>query len=423
MIHTHLKPLTLAVVLCTLGSPSLATPAFAANLNEEVTVTPAKTISPKEEETLSAAGVKVLRHIAQARADISNKEIDGAKTELGQTRKLLDIIQAAMPTTEVKDRIWIAKKHLEYQDSQEVLPDLLPIYTSLDELTEIMPVDVAKQHLDKAKEHLKSGDKAKAKESLEATAAALQYTEMDLPLSATRQLVARAESDLNQEKADSADKALKAAEDSVVYLSMDIEQPLFTAKALLWQTVLDLDAGDKDLAKSDLQGAIGYLEAAGQSGDQASRDASGQILAQARQLQKDLEGGSDISEHVRHLWERTHALADRSMEYISAGWDRYRAESPLKSELIEAKLHLSNARIDLFTGHEAASAGEELSTAMGYLDQAVEKAKQGAADDGYQKRVTDIRSSVQALGKDPASAGESRYVELQQELGSLIRLL
>jgi hypothetical protein len=413
MLHTRLKPVTVAVAICTLGAPLLASPVSAANLNEEVTVTPAKTITPKEEATLSAAGVKVLRHIAQARADIRNKKIDEARTQLGQTQKLLDIIQAALPTSEVKDRIWIAKKHLEYENTEEVLPDLLPIYTSLDELTDCMPVEAAKEHLDK-------GDKEKARESLEATAAALQYTEVDLPIGTTRQLVAQAEADLSKDKPGGADKELKAAEDSVVNLSMNIEQPLFTAKALLLQTVLDLDSGDQELAKSDLQGAIAYLETAGQSADEATRDAADKMLVQTRQLQKDLEGGSDISTHVRQLWERTHVLADRSMEYINARWSRYGAESPLKSELIEARLHLANAKIDLFTGHELASAGQELSAAMGYLDKAVEKAGQGS-DDSYQKRIAGIRNSVQALGQDPASAGEARYAELQRELGSLIR--
>ena len=86
----------------------------------------------------------------------------------------------------VKDRIWVAKKHMEYEDTQEVLPNLIPIYASLNDLVDVMPVEAATTYLDEAKEHHKWGDKEKAREALEATDAALQYAEVDLPPSTTR---------------------------------------------------------------------------------------------------------------------------------------------------------------------------------------------------------------------------------------------
>lgn len=61
-------------------------------------------------------------------------DVDKAKSELEQAEKLLDIIQAALPATKVKDRICVAKKHLDHADTQEVLPGLVPIYAGLDDL-------------------------------------------------------------------------------------------------------------------------------------------------------------------------------------------------------------------------------------------------------------------------------------------------
>jgi hypothetical protein len=326
-----------------------------------------------------------------------------------------------LPTTKVKDRIWVAKKHMEYEDTQEVLPDLIPIYTSLDELIDVMPTDTAKQHLDEAQDQLKSGDKEKAKQALEATSGALQYTEVDLPVGTTRQLVAQARADLKQEKPADADEALKAAEDSVVYLSVALQQPLFRAKMLLWQTLLDMRAGDTDAASSALQDAITYLTAASRSDDKATRDAAAEILAQARQLREDLEGGTDIAAGLRHLWEHTEALADRSVEYLADGWARYRAGSSLKSELIEAKLHLANARIDLFTGHEPARAADELRVARQFLDQAAETLQQQQSDAAYRQRIADLQQAVDQLSSDPAAGKEARYAGLQQQLHDMIR--
>jgi tetratricopeptide (TPR) repeat protein len=423
MMNMRIKPIVFAVTLCTIGPAILTAPVSAAAIQEELTFTQGKTITPREEEIISSAGVKVLRHIAQARLDIRNKDVDGVKQELDQADKLFDIIQTGLPTTKVKDRIWVAKKHLEYENTEEVLPDLIPIYSSLDELVDIMPTDVAKKHLDKVKSHLKAGDKEKAKQSLDAMAAALQYTEVDLPISSTRQLVAQARADLNREAMDEADNALKTAEDSVVYLSIADEQPLFTAKALLWQAVMDVDAGDIKLAKSDLQSAIEYLDIARQSDDKATRDAASQIIVRARELQSDLDSGADISSRVHHLWERTQAFADRSIEYMSAGWARYRSDSPLKSDLIEAKLHLTNARIDLFTGHETGMASEELLLAGRFLDKAAEVALQEKMQQNVQTQITSLQKDVSDLVSDPTAGQASSYDALQQQLRSMIRTL
>ncbi|MGD8629837.1 MAG: YfdX family protein [Gammaproteobacteria bacterium] len=430
MFKARIKPLAFAIVLAGLGPMLLSAPVSAAadqksaaTIQEKVTVKPGKTINPQEEAVISSAGAKVLRHIAQARADIQNKDIEGAKTALGQAEKLLNIIQSSVPTTTINDQIWVAKKHLEYEDTREVLPDLIPIYTSLDELVNTMPVDTAKKHLDQAKEQIKAGDSGKARKALEATAAALQYTEIDLPLGTTRQLVSRAKTALDKENPEEAANALKSAEDSVLILSAAIEQPLFTAKALLWQTVLDLEAANMDLANADLKGAIGYLEIASHSDKKSTRDAAGQILAQARDLQKDLDSGVDIGTRVRRLWEHAQALAERDVEYLATGWSRYRAESPLKSDLIEARLHLANARIDLFTGHESGKARNELEYARQLLDQAGEEANKQQTENSNKEQIADFQKSLSELATDPASARESNYASLQQQLGSMIQSL
>ena len=129
MSKPKLKSVVVAALIATIGTALVSAPVYAATIQEKVITTPGKTITPQEEVLISSSGGKVLRHIAQARADIHNKDADAAQTELDQADKLLAIIRAALPTTSVKDRIWVAKEHLEYEDTQEVLPDLIPIYS------------------------------------------------------------------------------------------------------------------------------------------------------------------------------------------------------------------------------------------------------------------------------------------------------
>jgi len=424
MSKPELKSVVTAILLAGAGPALLSTPLYADAIHEKVSVSPDKTISPSEEAVISSAGVKVLRHIAQARAGIHNKDAEAAQTELGQADKLLDIIHQALPTTSVKDRIWVAKKHLEYENTEEVLPDLIPIYSSLDELTDIMPVKAARQHLDQARAKLKAGDKAKAKKALEETDAALQYTEIDLPLGTTRRLVSQAETDLKNKKFDDADKSLKSAEDAVVFISVGIQQPLFSAKAALYQGVVAMDAGNDDLAKTDFQNAIDFLRAAKQSGDDTTREAAGQLLQEAQPLMADLEHGTTVSAGFHRLLERVQAYTDRSVEYLTTGWERYRAEGhPFKSDLIEAKLHLTNARIDLFTGQETDMARKELGKADKLLGEAAKAAGGDTAKGDYQQKIEKLRGSVDTLSARPDSGGLAQYTALEQQLDDMISVL
>jgi hypothetical protein len=426
MPSPKLKSVVIAVLIASMGTALVSAPLYAATIQEKVSVTPVKTITPREEAVISSAGVKVLRHIAQARADIHNKDTAAAQAELGQTEKLLDIIGEALPTTSIKDRIWVAKKHLEYEDTQQVLPDLIPVYSSLDEMMDIMPVKAARAQLDKARENLKAGDKAKARKALEATDAALQYTEVDLPLSTTKHLVAQAKADVEKKKLDEADKSLQAAEDSVVFISVGIEQPLFAAKAALYQGLVDLQAGNSDLAKTDLQNAIDLLTTARQSSDATTRDAASRLLGETQQVLADLNNGeSSVSAaHVHRLFERAQAYTDRAVEYLVTGWERYRAEGkPFKSDLIEARLHLANAQIDLFTGHEPEMAKKELDSANRFLDKAAEAAGEQANAGSHKKEIGDLQNSVKTLSDNPSSSELARYTSLQQQLDDMISAL
>jgi lipoate synthase len=126
-------------------------PVWAKSIEGEITVTPVKTVTPEEESVISSAAVKVLRHIVQARGDI--KEKARAKEELNKSLDLIDIIKASLPTAKVKDHIWVAKKHLDYESTEEVMPDMVPIYTALDEIEDLVPVKQAKKHLDEDKEY------------------------------------------------------------------------------------------------------------------------------------------------------------------------------------------------------------------------------------------------------------------------------
>ena len=394
------------------------------NIKEDVTVVPGRQITPQDEAVISSAAVKVLRHIASARGDLrgDKPKIAQAKGELDQSDKLLDIIQASLPTTRVKDHIWVAKKHLEYENTHEVLPDLVPIYSSLDELVNYVPTNNAKAHLDKAKQALEKGDKPKAAQHLQEANDALLYVEADLPLSVTRQLVTQARDALGKGDSKAADKVLRSVEENVVFISVSYQSPLIQAKSALWRASHDYILEDKSLAKSDLDQAVKYLEQAAQSDDQVTRQAAEKLVSDVRDLYQLIESGDKgLSERLVSALGRARALSERSVEYISTGWQRLRADDAGKRDLIEAKLQLAYARIDHFSSKDDAAAKVDLAEAKGYLDTAAKQVNAGARP--KVKEVTHLIDQIEKALQQEDSGHNNRlaFEQAETQLVNLIR--
>lgn len=412
------KPAVAAV----LAALVISAPVSASSVvKEQLTVAPGHRMTSQGETRISSNAVKVLRHIAAARGELQDDkpDIEKAREHLRQTEKLLDVIQAALPTTRVKDHIWVAQKHLEYEDTHDVLPDLAPIYSGVDELVSYLPTNQARGHLDAAKQALQQGDKPEASERLEAANDALLYVEADLPLSSTRHLVAQAQTALAKGDAKAADQALVAAEDNVVFVSISFQSDLTQAKAALWRAQQDYDLGDKAYAKADLAQAVAYLQQAAKSGDEVARKAAENLVAEVRDLQALIDAGDQGFEaRLESYWHRVKAISERSVEYLSTGWQRFRAEGAGKQELIEAKLQLAYARIDHFYAKNDAAAKVELAEAKGYLDAAARR-----SGDASREKLAYIAGQLEGLEKNLASSGKETFEQAEAQLSALIRQL
>ena len=417
-----LKPLVTALLIAVAaGGPAVAAPV----ISEKVAVAPGRQITPQDEVAISSAAVKVLRHIADARGDLrgARPDTEEAQAQLEQSEKLLEIIAAALPTTMVEDRIWVAKKHLEYEDTQEVLPDLVPIYASLDELVDYVPTAKAKAHLDQAKRALEKGDKPKATEQLQAAGDALMYVEADLPLGTTRRLVTEAKADLAKGDVKSAEQALVGAEDNVVFISISFDAPLTHAKAALWRAEQDYGLGEQDFAKADLNEAVKYLEDAAQTADKVTRKAVAKLVAEVRDVNQAIQSGQEgITTRLQSAWRRVEALSQRSAEYTSTGWQRLRADGAGKKDLIEAKLQLAYARIDHLYASDDAAAKVELAEAKAYLD----AASGAVVQPGRKHAVDDVSALVAGLDQalkdgDGAHSDAAAFHRAEHRLATLIR--
>jgi len=286
------KILLFAVVAVLAAGPVTAKEASkssAPEIIEDISVIPARIVIPEERAVLARAAAGILRHIADARGAIYEKNPKAALENLKKIDKQVSIIKAGRPVAVIKDHVWVAKKHLDYENSTEVAADLIPIYADLTALEDFVPVEQATKHLDKAREHLKKGDRQAAKEELAAVDEAMTYTEVDLPLAETEHQVARAREFLARNKLQDADKALKAAEDGVQVLSIGVEGPLVMAQRSLQRArknhVVQKDAA----ARSDLKNASAWIDRAEQSTDKGIREKAAELGASLKKLEQQLK--------------------------------------------------------------------------------------------------------------------------------------
>ena len=286
------QKIAITVIACLLAaSPAAAketgkTPN--SDINQEISISPARIVTPAQQEILSNAAASVLRHISDARGEIYAKNPEGAKKFLQKIDSLIQIIKDGRPVTKIIDHIWVAKKHLDYEDTEEVAADLIPIYSDLSDIEDFVPTDQARKKLKETRKSLKKGDKEAAKVELAAVAEAIIYDEVDLPLAETERQVALAREALNQNKFKDADLALQAAEDGVQFFSVSVEGPLGKAKGSFLQATKNYAAHEYDAVKAELKKAGNWIKRAEQSSDKKIRDGAASLEKSLQELKNKL---------------------------------------------------------------------------------------------------------------------------------------
>ncbi len=354
------------------GSFVVGTAVFAAGLQEKITIEPGRQISAADQAIISRSAANALRHIAEARVDIHNKNPANAKNELAQVRKLIDIIKSARPTSKVIDHIWVAKKHLDYKNTTEVGEDIIPIDVGLTEIEDLVPVEQARQHLKKARSHIKAGQRKAAREELDAVQDNLIYTEVDLPLASTEQAVIMAQGLLARNKPGEADQALALAEEGVQYLSVTIAAPLSQARKSIYRAMQNYAAKEYDKTRAELAVASGWLKKAATKADQSThkkithmdqllQTLSGKLSKKDKKAESSLDG----------LWHRIIALSEYEAEKIGLGHSRKPAPAnTIKKNLIDSKLDIAYAETAQLIDHDESGLVYNLKLARAALKRA-----------------------------------------------------
>jgi hypothetical protein len=394
--------------------------AWATGTDEKITVAPGKTVTSEEESEISLEAAQALFHIARAREAINRGNTDRALEDIKSSLTLMDTIKKALPTVRAKYYIKVAITHLSYEDAKDVMPDLMPIYTSLDAIEDIVPVNNTREHINKAKIHLQGGKKLEARKEFEIADELLIDTETDLPLAHTENQVIKAYGYLVNKEPEGANKALKAAEDGVRLIGVSIYSPIAKTSKIFHQSGRDYVAGRLEAVRAGLRQARFYLEEALKSGDAKVREEAGKLEKDIGVVEEQLEkGDKKIASQINGLWKRAKSLSERSVEYAFAKWDEMTARGKTKINLIEAKLHVAYADIYQYTTGQVEKVEAEIEKSESYLKKAA-----GHADDKTKVRLNGIGNELKEVRSDLKNkrAGiRARYEKIENDLSELIR--
>ena len=396
-----------------------------AQTQQSAGLVPYKSITPGVESAIERTRIRVLVHISRARSDIHGKDWARAQDEAAEAVRLTDSIRDDLSTVPAKDLIAIARKHLEYEPSQQVLrDDFPPIFASLNQVSVYLPTDKALLHVGKAEEHLQSDNKQKADRELALADKSLIVIEVELPLLRSQQYVVKAEGYLAARDAEKADAALQAAEQRAMALAAAMKSPLFLAKQNLWLAFRNYSTARGPEAKTYLERARYYLGMTAGSASALEKEEAGKLSQEIADLEKRLPNQGKAAESaLKMAFEKCEALAERSAAFLSAGLSE--VETTLKGEdnLIEARLHVAFAETYQVTVKEPDKAVKELDTAHTYLQKALAGDLAGPA---HRKIMGEVDRLLLDLKAAPGKSGtdvRERYDTAMEQLGDLIEEL
>jgi len=375
--------------------------------------------SVPSQEGMSAAATKVLHHIVEARGAIHRGEAKRAEQELHQALTLIDHIKTVRPATRVADHIWVAEKHLDYQEPHEVALDLIPIEVSLADLEEVVSARRAQRHLQDTKDHLGRGDAEAARKELKQLRESLAQTEVDLPLTSTEQHIGKAFALLAEGKAAGAEQALKEAEAGVQFVSLGKSIPLARARRALWQAMEDYSAGHHDAVKADLTQALKWLQWVKAEADTKTGAEAQRLHTEISELlERETHMGAAAQSELGGFWHRTAGLVEHKAEQLYHSWRDQQSENILYRQLIDAKLHLFYAEHELFESSDAEGAKQELRKTTGYL-----RAAAAGTSGAHKVRIEALEREVialESLTANPDGEVRSQYDKTLAELRRMV---
>lgn len=357
--------------------------------------------------------------IANARGDIYNKNTKKAKNDLQKAISHINIIDNLRPTDEIINHVKVAKKHLQYESTQEVGQDLIPIAYDINQLTFAMPTQNAREHLKNARKALSLGNKKEALKELSSLEEAVSITGLYLPVNQTKAYIYQALKELKLNNLQKADTILKKAEHNLVVISITGIKPIEKAKKSFYRAMVDYSHGAYAKSKEDLHNSALWLNKAMHSSNKKVRQEAKKLKEKTNTLKNELSGKTLHAKAKLHeLWAESKALSERDINSVSNKFSSFKKQSKFKTDLLDARLHLEYAKARQFiygtkqeTKSELNKASLDLKKASKYSDAKTKKSLQI-----IEKSINNLKENI----SNKSDIAKKKYEVLKTKITNLL---
>lgn len=406
-----LVALAIACALLTVGMEASTNASAAVAYEEDIVTQPGDSPTSAMQRAISHGASRAMLHIALARSAVHHDDARTAKDEIEEAERILDSIDAELPSTIARQHIRTAEEHLDYETTEKMIDDLLAIRASFVELLDYLPltsVNRYRSQVDAIQDHLIKGEKKAARTGLRLLEADLVYAEVDVPVRTIRRYAATAKGDIARRDFAAADRALATAEDSVTVLTVAATEPLPRASRALHRAERHYTAGAFASAEHELGKGMTALEHAAKSESARAASVARQLLDEAKALaarigqasestgrelaQLDAKARAAVSEWTFLRQHRSHGTSAAAQ-----------AEYEMKAALVHARTHLSWAGADAFSSWPPedmtrlrALAIANLDKTRGFLQDALERAPAGGITQAQIQALIDETAELES---------------------------
>jgi len=416
MNYSVFKSVIAAILLSGIAVPHTT---WAKQYQDDVGDTLTSKTSATQREAIASAALRTLRHITQARNAIHKNDISQAREDVQQAQELLALVEAARPTVRLKQHIWVARQHMDYETAQDVIDDLTLIDAELLGLGDLLPTAKARRHLQSAQALMMKNDTKAARQELDRLEASLIFTEFDLPLATSEQQILAAQEALAQNRPAAADNNLVAAEESIQFITLGGRAPLVNARTHLGRATKNYADEYYAAARADLAQASKWLRRAGKDADEKSRKEAQKLAAEIEAVKDKLDNDADDHTHtLGNFLHRSAALIDRDAEGLWLRYKHQQAANQTLRKLLDAKTHLHYAEHDLARDRDSDTIRKELDAANRYLEESL-----GTAEPSTRERIVQLRKELQAIEDDLDRDRVQAMKRYDQVMADLLHLI
>jgi hypothetical protein len=307
-----------------------------AGITADVQVTSQGQLSEEERRALSLAAGRLLKHVHQARQAMNQQQKQQAMGHIDKALTLVQIIESAVPTYQVTARIEAG--NTTYEEKEQVKQLMVPIYAELEKVTLMVPLMAAKQETAKnggASHGSMSGKQSQqpsAEQPSQPSRTAMtpvvagveaHHTHIMPDVSAAEEHLQAAKQALNNNKYEVADGALAAVQRGVSFAYIEVDLPLLRARENLMLAKAQVQAGQVQDARINLEAAAQALERYGQRADKSRasqvqslqkeiQNYAQQLPPQTQQGQQAPQQNQQVVEQINEWWDRIVQLSDQA---------------------------------------------------------------------------------------------------------------